>query len=203
MHHGDGLRLAQTELDENAAAGGGKGGKVDVYHHFVAAHNGAAHALIEIAQRNGAFTSGRSEPHAGVQGHQGRDGVVGGAGGDDVAGNRGPIANLRRTHFPTCLRQRQSPLLHQGRSHHLVVRDQWPQVNLVGVIQPDAVQVWDARDVNQYIQVRALAPFYFQQQVCAAGNQTRARAMRRQQRQRVWQRGGRQIMVNHGGSVVS
>jgi hypothetical protein len=64
-----------------------------------------------------------------VERQQRRDRVVGRAGGDDVAGDGGAIANLRCADFPAGARQRERLFNDQCAGDDLIVRDERAEMN--------------------------------------------------------------------------
>jgi len=97
----DRLCLAQAQLQKRAALARLQGRDIDADEHLVWQQGCAADAKEELVERQGAFAPlCAGQGHRCIHGPQRRNGVVGGAGGDQVAGNRAAVANLRRTDEP-------------------------------------------------------------------------------------------------------
>ena len=99
---------------------------------LVRLHGGAAHAQEELLEGQAALPAlGAGQGDGALQRPQRGNRIVGWAGGDQIAGHRAAVADLRRAHLPTGLRQRESPRHHQRRRGHVVVRHQGTEGDLL------------------------------------------------------------------------
>jgi hypothetical protein len=95
VDQGDGLSLAQSQLQEGAMLVRVQGRKPHGRHHLVGFHGGASHAQEELVKGQfppAALLAGQDD--GGVHGRQGRDGVPRGRGVGQIAGDGAPVAYL-------------------------------------------------------------------------------------------------------------
>ncbi|MEZ4555016.1 MAG: hypothetical protein R2854_00940 [Caldilineaceae bacterium] len=130
----DGLGAAQAQLDEAAGGVGGHLGHGDADQDLIVGQVDAAEAGDERASGMVRSPGPRGHGHRRVQRHERHDGVVGRAGGDDVARHSGAVANLRRAHLPAGPRQGKRMGHHRRTGHALVVGHQRAQVQVRRVL---------------------------------------------------------------------
>ena len=164
VHHRDGLLRTVAHLGVQAAARDTEGGHVDAHHHLVGGEVDGAKAGDELLDRHHPLAAQRLQAHRGAEGDERRDGVVGRAGGDDVAGNGGPVAQRGRADLGARLRQRQHGGNGRGIGQQVVVGDPGAEVQHP-VARGDAAQVGEARDVEQRAHTSASAAVHLEQQV--------------------------------------
>ena len=201
QHHGhiddrDSLGAAQPQFQEDAALCGQQRRKSDFRQHFVRAHHRATQPCIEIRQRDAAFALSRAQRNIRAQRHQWRDGVVGGRAGDEVAGDGGAVANLRRTDFPGGLHQGQTPLAQRCAAHHMVVCYQRAQMEIPAALF-NAIQPGHARDIHQLRHAGTLPALQLNEHVRAARDDTCPFTLLRQQGQRLIKTAYAMVILPH------
>ena len=197
MHHRDGLCPPQAELHERAAPAMGPVRAVesierDCGDDLVGLEHGLAKAGEELADRNRALATHRGHGDCGVKRHERRDGVVGRAGGDDVADHGGPVAQRRRAHLQARLGERQAGRAHRRRGNDVGVGHQRRERDPPAFVG-DPVETRQAGDVHQQLHARARSPRELEYEVGAAGDQARRSAVRREQLCRLVKRAGGHI----------
>ncbi len=194
----DGLGAAESQFEETAVLGGFHGREGNLQQHLVWLHDRPADAGVEIRQGDlaGAARGGQGDVRS--QGHQRGDGVVGGAGGDDVAGDGGAVADLRSAHLPGGADEREGPLPQKEGGDGVVVSDQRADVNDIVLVQADAVQAGQAGDVDDGMDALTEFAFEFKHQVGAPGDQAGLFTFFGQQLQGLIDRGGLVVFVPHG-----
>ncbi len=140
--------------------------KGDIHQHFIRSKRCFAHASEEFVEGEGALAFDALERHLGVHRPQGCDGVVGRAGGDQIAGDGASIADLRGAYLPAGFGQWESPLDAQLRAHHQVVSYQRSQVDQPVIPQPNSIQAWYTCHVDNYARSANLT-FHFKNKVSA------------------------------------
>ncbi len=116
-----------------------------------------AHASEEFSEGERTLASDALERYPSIHRPQGCDGVVGRAGGDQIAGDGASIADLRGAYLPAGFGQWESPLDAQFRARHLVVSYQRSQVDQPIIPQPNGVQTWYTCHVYDYARLANLA----------------------------------------------
>ncbi len=129
VRHRDGQRAAQPQLEVDAALIFLQRREGDVGQQLVRAHHRAAHAGVELLQGDRPLAFHAGQRHLRLQRAQRRDRVVGGRGGDQIPGDGAAIAQRRRAHPPTRLRQRQRLRLQKFGGRGLRVGDHRPQMD--------------------------------------------------------------------------
>ena len=202
VDHRDGLRPPQPELHEDAPAAPTERVEGDPGHEFARLQRGGSETGEEVLDRHGPGpASRRRDSHVGAERVQRGDGVVGRAGRDDVADDRGPVAKLRTPDLQAGLREREPHRQHPLEADHVAVGDQRPQLDPTAVLG-DRVEPVEHAQINEGVDAGPRAAAELQQQVGAAGDGAGRGAARREHVQGVLQRLGRYISSDRIGPAL-
>ena len=138
----------------------------------------------------------RADLDAGVEGNEGTDGVVGGAGCDDVADHGGAVAKGRRTDFERRLRQRCAHRPHEAARGALVVGDQRAETDgAAPAAVVDLIEPRDAGDVDQDVDVVTESLLELDEQIGATGHDASASPMALEEGERLGEGGRAEVRV--------
>ncbi len=199
IDHGDRLRAAQPELDEETARRRWQCRHAYLADQLVRAQHGATKAGIELAQWHHPLASSARQYELGPERDQRRDGVVGRRSRDEVAGDGGARANLGRADLPARLCQRQRALDAGARGQHIVVGGKPTEQHITGVCA-DVLELAQRRDVDQRLS-RLHATRKLDDHIRPARDDPRPLAVPRQHVERLRQARRAQVRLPHADSL--
>ncbi len=194
--HRDRLRLAQSQLEEDAAPRRPELAHRDRPHELARLQRRGAETGAELFDRQPAAAAGAREFDLGIERVEGGDRVVGGRGGDEVAGDRAARADLRGADFGARLDQRQRVAAEGRRAEHVVVGGERAEREAVAVVADEAQLGLERGEIDQAFGRLTSAP-ELDHHVGTPGDQPGTGRGLGEFGERVGQRGGPTIDLDH------